>query len=81
MLWSQKTLAEQNLDPEYNLSCLTQDQKKAIAQCFEETQSCENTLMDKTLNHELFGWNWKIMVWSAAIGVIGGMVLEHELVK
>lgn len=74
MLFSQKILAEEQKN---DFSCLTREQKEAIAVCYKENYSCHQNL--KAKSDVLFEPQWGAFVGVLLIGVISGMSLEHKI--
>jgi hypothetical protein len=79
LLWSIKTSAQQPNPTDF--SCLNRDQKSKIADCFEKKDEYEQIIDNQSIVKTMFGYDWKILLWTGAVGIITGMALEHEIAK
>ena len=77
LLSSNTTLADEIPRPDF--SCLTRQEKENIAVCFQENADCHLSLSKATSSPVQD--DWSILLTAGLVGVIGGLVMAHQVEK
>lgn len=74
MIWSGRIWAQEIPKPDF--TSLTRVERENIAICFQENAACHETLKHMTITPVQD--DWAVLITAVVVGVIGGIVLDHQ---